>query len=531
MKIINQYFYIIVFIAASPVFADEIIVDPNGFADFTTIQAAIDSSNTTAGDIVIVKPGTYIENINLMGKAITLRSTDPTDPEIVNSTIIDANEIGTVISCINSENPDTVIDGFVITHGKASFGGGMYNYNSSPTIKNCSFIRNDADKGAGIYNRLYSNPIISNCKFIDNMAISGGGINNYYSSPTVINCTFISNFGILQGRGGGIYNSTDSNSIVNNCIFIDNASYSGGGMKNRNCSPTITNCIFVNNWGVDDGGGMYNDDSSALINNCTFVNNYTGYEDYYGYGGGMYNEDSSPIINNCTFINNATGYEGNYGYGGGLFNIYSSPILNNCILWQNEDQIFNYDSSDNPVFSYCNIENSFSGGSWDTDLGINGGGNIDADPLFIDIDGDDNILGTVDDNLQLQAGSPCIDAASNLLASLDSGDIDNDGITAELLPVDLAGNKRFADDLDTIDTGIASIGIKGVIDMGAYEYSDIESDLDGDSDVDMEDLGKMAIQWLLPTCNKCYISDINDDGDVNLEDFAKLAKDWLVGTN
>lgn len=498
----GQMFCIIaILLTSSVIVADEIIVDHAGTGSFTTIQAAIDSPYTNTGDTVIVKPGTYFENIDLKGKAIILRSSDPNNPEIVNSTIIDGNEIGTVISCINGEIPDTVIAGFVITHGKASYGGGMYNYNSSPTIKNCSFIRNDADDGAGIYNRLNSDPIISNCKFIDNTAITGGGINNYYSSPKVQNCTFKANFGILQGWGGGISN-TNSDPIVINCIFIDNASYSGGGIENYKSSPTITNCIFVNNWGVVDGGGMYNNDSSVFINNCTF-------------------------------INNATGYEGNYGYGGGLFNYYSSPFLNNCILWQNEDQIFNYDSSGNPVFSYSNIENSFSGGSWDTALGVNGGGNIDVAPLFVDIDGDDNIIGTVDDNLQLQADSPCIDAGNNLIAPLDSGDIDNDGITAELLPVDLAGNNRFADDPDTFDTGISSAGADGVIDMGAYEYAvdiEIEGDVNSDGDVDVYDLGKFAGQWLYPTCNKCYVADFNDDGDVNLKDFVKLAKNWQLGT-
>ncbi|GAI61123.1 unnamed protein product, partial [marine sediment metagenome] len=35
---------------------------------------------------------TYYENINFLGKAITVRSTDPNDPNVVAATIIDGNQ-------------------------------------------------------------------------------------------------------------------------------------------------------------------------------------------------------------------------------------------------------------------------------------------------------------------------------------------------------------------------------------------------------------------------------------------------------
>ena len=45
-------------------------VDPNGSADFTTIQAAINDAGTVDGDQIEVAPGTYNEAINFNGKAI-----------------------------------------------------------------------------------------------------------------------------------------------------------------------------------------------------------------------------------------------------------------------------------------------------------------------------------------------------------------------------------------------------------------------------------------------------------------------------
>ena len=59
-----------------------------------TIQAAIDSA--THGDEIIVSATTFAEQINFGGKDIVLRSTDPTDPEVVANTIICATRYGII---------------------------------------------------------------------------------------------------------------------------------------------------------------------------------------------------------------------------------------------------------------------------------------------------------------------------------------------------------------------------------------------------------------------------------------------------
>ena len=54
-------------------------------------------------------------------------------------------------------------------------------------------------------------------------------------------------------------------------------------------------------------------------------------------------------------------------------------------------------------------------------------GNIDADPLFVDADGPDDIPGTEDDDLRLSAGSPCINTGDpDFVPEPDETDIDGD---------------------------------------------------------------------------------------------------------
>jgi len=116
-------------------------------ADEPTIQAAILSAGI--GDEIVVAQGTYFESIDFLGKAITVRSSDPTNPAVVSLTIIDAGNAGHGVAFSNGESSNTIFDGFTVTHGTETNGGGIFCQNTSPTISNCVVSRNSATIGGG----------------------------------------------------------------------------------------------------------------------------------------------------------------------------------------------------------------------------------------------------------------------------------------------------------------------------------------------------------------------------------------------
>ena len=84
--------------------------------DYLAIQAAIDVAQD--GDLVLVSPGTYAENLVLSGKTITLASEFHTrrDPGLIERTVIDGGG-GTAITVDESVGPGTRILGFTIQNG------------------------------------------------------------------------------------------------------------------------------------------------------------------------------------------------------------------------------------------------------------------------------------------------------------------------------------------------------------------------------------------------------------------------------
>jgi hypothetical protein len=100
---------------------------------YNNIQLAINDAND--GDEIVVNPGVYHESISFVDKNLTLRSTDPNDPTVVASTIIDIEVPyqGSVITLSGIKEGTCILDGLTITGGEV----GISCCNVSPTIRNC----------------------------------------------------------------------------------------------------------------------------------------------------------------------------------------------------------------------------------------------------------------------------------------------------------------------------------------------------------------------------------------------------------
>jgi subtilisin family serine protease len=398
-----------------------------------------------------------------------------------------------------------------------SGGGGMYNYASSPTLKNCSFVANAGISkfeglGGGMYNFQDSSPYMEDCTFEDNVMGNGGGMCNWINcNPVLIRCSFKRNIGVSYDEGqtgGGIYNREYSHPTLEHCVFEENE---GGGIENMESShPILRNCTFRNN----QEGGFQNSNSDPVLMNCRFIDN----QNYNG--GGVYSSGGAPVMVNCAFQGNAA------EHGGAIYSNCSSPELMNCVFTGNvavEGGAMHTRESSNPVLVNCTFaenqamegkalyvdasrpygqgypssiqatncifwnggdEIRHAGGDVDIDIQYScvqdedpndgliypGICNIDDDPLLLDADGADNIPGTEDDIVLLLAGSPCLDAGDNMAMPEDQFDLDGDNDTNEPVPFDRAGNLRFMDDPDAIDTGNPGWGVP-LVDMGAYEGS------------------------------------------------------------
>jgi len=355
MRAILLIVFTLVLFSVSIVHADIINIP----ADYPTIQQGINAA--VSGDIVLVAPGTYVENIDFLGKAITVKS--ELGPRV---TVVDAGQPASYIKCAVTfagyEGPDSILDGFTLTNGRGyhyggySFGGGIACFSSSPTIINNTISYN--------------------------LAMWGGGICCYQSEALIKSNLITQNQvkGKLNLGGGILCFDCGEIKILNNVI-------------SNNTSDPETNGM---------GGGMmvqYPKEENNLIANNIITGNSAGY------GGGVYCYSVPWKADPKMYYNTI---EGNFAgsRGGGVYVSWGNPHIYNSIIWDNEAQEDPEIASDgSPAVHWCNIK-----GGWPT-----GGNIIDADPMFIDASSGD---------FHLRYDSPCRDAGLTYFLDLVTEDFD-----------------------------------------------------------------------------------------------------------
>jgi hypothetical protein len=376
-------------------------------ADQPTIQAAINVASN--GDTILVSPGLYRENINFIGKAITVSALTP------GTATIDGNENGSVVTFNHSETANSVLQGFVIQDGYATGagGGGINIASASPTIQNNTIAYNNAGIGAGIF-------------------VS-------FSSPSILNNSIVSNTSIGSGGYGiGIaINGTGTAQIIGNLIANNNGpgcSFGGGISLDGANAPLIENNIIRNNFCYDSGGGIgfVNDSPALVVQNLIYGNRAQQ-----GAGISMlvpYGIDGPTLVNN-TVINNTGSTAGSALYIEGFPNF--ATMYNNV-----------FTDSDNETAIYC--DSSYSGESpqFHHNLAYSAQGTNVYGPCTAGFPGDGNLEQDpdLDSNFRVLGHSPIINQGDRQAPSLPD--------------LDLYGNPRL---------GYYTSGT-GSLELGVYAY-------------------------------------------------------------
>lgn len=313
---------------------------------YSTIQEAINAAED--GDIIVVDMGVYRENIDFMGKNITLTSVDPDDPGTVEGTIIDGRGSGTVVSFRSGETGEAKLIGFSVTRGSgilisggsspliekcliednsAEFGAGIAVFDSSPTIRDNIIIGNSGFLGGGIFVE-ESSPLIEDNIIASNRAEMGSGmvvISN--SSPTIVNNQVVDNR--AQRLGGGIVIAVDSTPVIKDNVISGNyAERNGGGILVEESEPVIEDNVISRNRAANGGGifivNSFNDGlriiGNEIVNNLAFLA-----------GGGIFSEGSSPVIEDNRFISNIS-----EALAGAIAVYNSVPVIRRNIFEENE---------------------------------------------------------------------------------------------------------------------------------------------------------------------------------------------------
>ncbi|MDD5446373.1 MAG: NosD domain-containing protein, partial [Methanocellales archaeon] len=278
--------------------------------DYSTIQDAVNASSN--GDIIIVRDGTYTENIYVY-KSLTIRSENGSD-----FTLVQPQYSSDSVFDVMADYVD--ISGFTVS-GVSGSSGGIY---LRPGTDHCNIAENNAS----------SNYI---------------GINLYYSD----NNTITNNIANSNSFDGIRLQSSNNNTIANNIANSNSGSSAGYGIDIMSSSNnTITNNTANSNsyHGISLG---YDCNYNTISSNTANSNNYYG---IHLYSSSNYNTITGNTANsnnlygiylsssNFNTISNNNANSNNY-WGIHLSSSNFNTISNNTANSNNYDGIHLYDLS------------------------------------------------------------------------------------------------------------------------------------------------------------------------------------------
>ncbi len=406
------------------------------------------------GDDILVLPGVHRGTFSFLGRAISVRSLDPMDPEVVASTTITASE-GPVVRFENGEGPTSVLEGMSI---KSDSECAIRCKGASPVIR-----RNvvGCTTGTAIWFSDGTPEVRENT-----ITGSSRAIECYDCATLIVGNTIVDNdFGIACAGGFPVI---VGNYVARNCL---RSGYAWGtaihvsetcGGSDQGFATILGNAV------VDNGGTGIQCSLPALIERNLVLRNQ-GYERYGGLYchshrgltwvvGNLIAENMGPhglraeqsIVVNNTIANNVSG--SNWESVG--ISADAETVVWNCIIWGHDVNL-----SGTPTVRFSCFAEATEGGD-----------NISDDPMFVNSAvGDYHLLPT----------SPCI------RAGCPRGDMPDTDIDGESVP--LTARPDIGADQFTDSDGDLMPDYWEVAELGGIE-ADPQEDADDDGLSNLDEL-------------------------------------------
>lgn len=446
---------------------------------YTSIQYAIARPTTLNGHTLRVLPGTYVENVDFLGKALTVASSGG-----AGATSILGYSGGLFASCVifqSNEGPSSSLRGFTLSGGfgsphpqnSSTVGGGVFIDGASPQVIDCVVSGNDAQLGAGVF-AIGGAPSFIGCT-IENQGnlggvYSGGGLRFESSTPSLTGTTIQGNQASIGG-GASFY---ASNATLSSCIVQSNAGYDAGGLHFEGGSAHIDDSSIASNYAADGwaggiwsngcalvledvkvrsntadndhaGGGIYLTGGSLAMTRGELTDNFSAaggglfaggtalldgvritdntsqsFQAVTGNGGGVYGGSTTTLRSCVIAFNNAIEGAGMEGFGGG---VYGAATIDRCTLWGNTSTGGGGGACGGAVLAnticWNNVPNANCAtvaASWsDVQGGASGTGNFALFP---------QLVAPASGNFRLLPSSPCVNSGNPALTDADGTRVD-----------------------------------------------------------------------------------------------------------
>ena len=281
-------------LVAQPARAATLCVNPGGTAGcFASVQAAVDAA--ASRDVVEIAAGTYVENVVLPNKRLTLHGAGPT------ATVIDGNGSGAVVSLPFLGTNPVSIENLGVRNGTVGVEIDQY-FRSKLFLTDCAVSDN---AGSGVIEGNRATITITRCVISGNggIGVSAG------KKLTIEQSTIAGNTGggviggklhliestVADNAGGGVFGNRFK--VERSTISGNTASLDGGGFRidNGQGRSTISNSTISGNSAGRHGGGIFVQHHRLVLDHVTIAGNSA-----VGKGGGLYASVACLPPHTCT---------------------------------------------------------------------------------------------------------------------------------------------------------------------------------------------------------------------------------------